>query len=124
MASSRQSNLLVWLCDGAGLVGMASAVLLCGLAFRVGPGAGFWITAGVSLAGNLIYMTQVLARRATGNSDLTWRELVLANIVPLAALVVTAAIVAQGSGLFRLPIGPTTPADPPVIKIAPGQNTS
>lgn len=103
MSATRESNLIVWICEGAGLVGMAATLVACSLAYSGSSRLGFWIVVAVSLVGNLLYITHVFARRATGNRALTWRELVLATLVPIVALFVTIVIAGEIGGLFQLP---------------------
>ncbi|MGB7757214.1 MAG: hypothetical protein WBL23_14230 [Salinisphaera sp.] len=103
MSTTRESNLFDWICEGAGLVGMAAALVACSLAYSGSSPLGFWIAVALSLGGNLLYVTHVFARRATGNSALTWRELVLATLVPIVALLVTIVIAGEIGGLFHLP---------------------
>lgn len=103
MPATRESNLLDWICEGAGLVGMAATLVACSLAYSGASPLGFWVAIALSLVGNLLYITHVFARRATGNSALSWRELVLATIVPFAALLVTIVIAGEIGGLFHLP---------------------
>lgn len=86
------------------MVGLAAALLACALAYRGSASPEFWLVVAVSLAGNLVYITHVLAQRATGNRTLNWRELVLANIVPVMALVVMVVLAGEVSGLFHLPL--------------------
>ncbi|MGN8198658.1 hypothetical protein ACS8Y6_08225 [Salinisphaera sp. RV14] len=123
MSTTRQLNLIDWICEGAGLVGMAAALVACSLAYSVSPPLDFWVTVGLSLAGNLLYIVHVLARRATGNSALTWRELVLATLVPIVALLVTIVIAGEIGGLFDLPFAGSanTPAKH-VITLSPNHH--
>ncbi|HET7314579.1 MAG TPA: hypothetical protein VFJ08_09530 [Salinisphaera sp.] len=107
MPATRQLNLVAWICEGAGLAGVAATLAACVLAYNGSSQPGFWIAAAISLGANLLYITHVFAQRATGNSALSWRELILATIVPTAALIVTIVVagqmVGQSGDLFHLP---------------------
>lgn len=124
MPATRPSNFFVWLCEGAGLVGMAAALVVCSLAYSAVSPLGFWIATAISLAANLIYITHVFSRRATGNSALTWRELVLATIVPTVALLVTVVMAGEIGGLFHLPFaGADRMPDKHVIELSPNKDS-
>lgn len=92
-------------CEAAGLLGLIATLMLCLLAFAAVTGSVFWICVGVAAAGTLIYLVHQLARRITGGSDLSWRQLVLATLVPGLALAVTLLIGGQRAGLFTVPVG-------------------
>lgn len=115
----RDSNVTVWICEGAGLVGMAATLAVCTLAYSAASPIAFWAAVAISLAGNLLYMSHVLTRRATGDSALSWRELVLANIVPAVALVVTVLMAGELGGLFHLPFAGADSAPTRVINLSP-----
>ena len=119
MPTTRESNLIDWICEGAGLVGMAAVLVACSLAYSGSSQLAFWFAVAVSLAGNLLYITHVFARRATSNSTLTWRELLLATIVPIVALGVTVVIAGEIGGLFHLPFAGADSASPHVITLSP-----
>lgn len=124
MPAIRQSNLIVGVCEGAGVVGMAAALVVCSLAYTAISPLGFWIAAAISLAANLIYITHIFAQRVTGSRALNWRELVLATVVPVVALVVTAAMAGEIGGLFHLPFaGADGPAHKHVITISPDKGS-
>lgn len=106
-------------CDLAGLVGPVAALAGCALVYagRIGPA--FWVAVAFGLGGNALYLANLLARRVMGASRLSWRELILAGIVPAAALAVTAAIGGECAGWFAIP-GLGTAAKPTrVITISP-----
>lgn len=103
MSATTRINIIAWICEGAGLVGMAATLVACSLAYSGASPIGFWIAVALALGGNLLYITHVLARRATGQSAHTWRELILATLVPAVALVVTVVIAGEIGGLFDLP---------------------
>ncbi|MES1953616.1 hypothetical protein SAHY_03498 [Salinisphaera hydrothermalis EPR70] len=122
MPAIRQSNLVTWICEGAGLAGMAATLVACALAYNDTSQLGFWSAVAVAFAANLIYITHVFARRATGNSALTWRELILATLVPTVALIVTVVITGQVGGWFQLPFaGAANGPEKHVITISPKQ---
>lgn len=125
MAANRESNVVVWICEGAGLAGMAATLVVCGLAYSALSPVGFWIATAISLAANLIYITHVFARRATGNSALNWRELVLATIVPVVALIVTVVMAGELGGLFHLSFaGADSAASKHVIELSPNKDSN
>lgn len=122
MSREEQPKTSAWICEGAGLVGLVSALLVLTLAYGAYPRYLIWLAAGVSLVGNLIYITHIFMRRATGINGLNWRELLLATIVPIIAVGITIVMVSEVSGLFHLPfVGADQPDNQRVINITPGQ---
>ncbi|WP_423822236.1 hypothetical protein V5738_18090 [Salinisphaera sp. SPP-AMP-43] len=119
MSATRQSNIIAWICEGAGFVGMSATVAACALAYNASSQLGFWIAIATSLAANLLYIAHIFAQRFTGARMLTWREMILATLVPFVALLVTIAIAGEVGGLFQLPFVQPDQPDPQVINIGP-----
>lgn len=120
MSRGKRPKTSAWICEGAGLVGLVTALLVLVLAYGAYPRYLIWIVAGLSLVGNLIYITHIFMRRATGINALNWRELVLATIVPIIAVGITIIMVSEVSGFFHLPfVGADQPDNQRVIDITP-----
>lgn len=94
---------LAWLCESAGLLGIVAMLLASSLAFGGYAPGWVWAAIGLSAVCNTIYIVYVLSRRATGGSNMSWRELLLAILVPVAALVVTIILAGELGGLWHLP---------------------
>lgn len=116
---SRYHRYLGWLSEAAGIAGLIAALAACSLAVSGPLGAAFWAAAAIAFAGNVLSIAQVITQRATGQTRLGWRELILANIVPATPLAMTVVLAGEGAGWFRLPgLGAVAPK-PHVITISP-----
>lgn len=106
--------------EAAGLVGTVAALAVCVLAYGAYPLPLIQTVAGVAAVGTVLYIVQVIMRRVAGITEHTWREVLLATIVPFVALVVAVIMVSEVSGFFHLPFaGEDNDQDTPVIEVSP-----
>lgn len=89
--------------EAAGVVGLVATLAVFVLLFAHWTGAWFWQAAGIAVLGNTVYIIYQLARALSGTQRRSWREVVLAILVPCVALVLVSLLAGGHLGLFRLP---------------------
>ena len=92
-------------CEAAGVFGLVATLMLCLLAFAGVDNAVFWVTVASALLGSLVYIVYQIAGWLTGRHGLSGRQVVLATVVPAAALAVTVVVGGERAGLFFLAFG-------------------
>lgn len=104
----------------AGMVGLMATLVLFGLALTGRLEDYFWQATVIAVLGNTVYIVYQLAQWLTGSHERSWRTLVLANLVPVTALVLALLLGAANLGLVTWPGQPQPSSESPqVITVNP-----
>ncbi|WP_348761296.1 hypothetical protein [uncultured Salinisphaera sp.] len=101
----RPTRLFDFACEAAGVFGLVATLMLCLLAFAGVDNAVFWVTVAAAGLGSLVYIVYQGAGWLFKRHGLSGSQIVLATIVPVAALAVTVVVGGERAGLFFLPFG-------------------